>query len=422
MEVVRSGSSRFGHGEVANEFDRDSASDEGTGQHHASVGHRRLHLHGAKSRTTYLKPSSEILNSWNRCLNISHCRATLDGLASDILPHFGYSSETNPPEKVTVSKEYGHVLFSSEGAALNELRRQQQDADNGNNTLGQHPPSSLIKSMQRLLSSEQHRQHNNNHRWRQQGSKTKPINGHIILSCHDRDMAINDSASQRRLKATAGKKKQGGGKEKDASVMEELVTIPEFYKKSNRCAHSFKDQVTFFHVGKAGGGTISNELRNNRIFLSRSHPKPSSSRIYALKNGPSKTLIVNVRDPIDRFISAFRWRLALLCKPDDGRQRHTNRMGATHHPHEVCSTGVREEKMLRETYNSDPNALAEALCEDSPLHEDALEDYKTLGHSLTLVEWLDFLVSFSWHFIMHQHQIGSSILRLISFLITRTHS
>ena len=58
-------------------------------------------------------------------------------------------------------------------------------------------------------------QHNNNHRGRQQqGSKTKRINGHITLSCHDRGMAINDSASQRRLKATAGEKKQKGGKRK----------------------------------------------------------------------------------------------------------------------------------------------------------------------------------------------------------------
>lgn len=159
MEVVLSGSSRFRHDEVANEFifeGEDSADDEGiTGRHHASVGHRRLHLRNAESRTAYLKPSSEVLELWNRCLNVSHCRATLDGLASDILPYFGYSSEINPPETLTVSKEYGHVLFSSEGAALKALRQQHQPKSKIPDYVGDHPPSSLIKSMQGLLSREQ---------------------------------------------------------------------------------------------------------------------------------------------------------------------------------------------------------------------------------------------------------------------------
>ena len=84
----------------------------------------------------------------------------------------------------------------------------------------------------------------------------------------------------------------------------------------------------------------------------------------------------------------------MLCSPDDGRDM--KKKGAANHPHEVCKTStnrVIEEKMLRETYNSDPNALAEALCQDSPLHEDAVEDYRSIGHSLTLVEWLEFLVN-----------------------------
>ena len=48
--------------------------------------------------------------------------------------------------------------------------------------------------------------------------------------------------------------------------------------------------------------------------------------------------------------------------------------------------------MLRETYNSDPNEIAEALCEDNPKHAQAVEDYNNILHSLPLSEWLSFLV------------------------------
>lgn len=51
-----------------------------------------------------------------------------------------------------------------------------------------------------------------------------------------------------------------------------------------------------------------------------------------------------------------------------------------------------EEKMLRETYNSDPNEIAEALCEDNPKYAQAVEDYQKILHSMPLSEWLSFLV------------------------------
>jgi len=168
------------------------------------------------------------------------------------------------------------------------------------------------------------------------------------------------------------------------------MSIPDFYNKS-ACKHDFDDSVIFFHVGKGGGGTVSQKLENNRIKIGTSHPDPHQSQIVKLQKGPAKTLIVNIRDPVDRFVSAFRWRQIVLCKPHDKRLTG----GAPwRNPSKFCSNKYRkEEQMLRETYQSDPNLLAEALCEDSsPLHStNATKDFSYLGHSTPLSKWLKFL-------------------------------
>ena len=173
-----------------------------------------------------------------------------------------------------------------------------------------------------------------------------------------------------------------------------MFSVSEFYNKQNRCSHNMDHKVTFFHAGKAGGGTISRELKMNKISgLSMCHPKPSSTKVAALQTGESKTLIINVREPIDRFVSAFKWRLVVLCSPDDTRK--AGRRGAAHAPTEKCKTSKsmrEEEKMMREVYNSDPNEMAEALCVDSPRYEQAVQDYDMILHTMPLSEWLSFLI------------------------------
>lgn len=106
-----------------------------------------------------------------------------------------------------------------------------------------------------------------------------------------------------------------------------------------------------------------------------------------LQNGELKTLIINVRDPVDRFVSAFRWRSIVLCHPNDTRTRSGP---AAKNPHDFCKNGNKrhEEHMLRVTYKSDPNKMAEALCEDSPLFEMAKKDFFMVGHSSLLTSWL----------------------------------
>lgn len=85
---------------------------------------------------------------------------------------------------------------------------------------------------------------------------------------------------------------------------EKQLSVQEFYNKKNKCYHSMNHKAVFFHVGKAGGGTIRRELLLNKIGgIPIKHSRRSiSDGIKALQSGKSQTLIINVRDPVDRFV------------------------------------------------------------------------------------------------------------------------
>ena len=175
------------------------------------------------------------------------------------------------------------------------------------------------------------------------------------------------------------------------------VTPDDFYAEGSKCGHSFKEDTVAFHVGKGGGGTLMKHLG---IGVNWVHPLPKSSINEQLQSGPLRTLIFNVRDPVDRFISAFNWRSIILCHPNDERHRGKKKIGkgkrtvgGTKRPDEFCKDHYEEEEiMLRETYESNPNVLAEALCHDSPLRPRAEQDFGNIHHSTTLTQWLDFLI------------------------------
>eukprot|EP00986_Skeletonema_menzelii_P005325 scaffold1915_cov143-Skeletonema_menzelii.AAC.11 len=174
------------------------------------------------------------------------------------------------------------------------------------------------------------------------------------------------------------------------------VAPEDFYAENSKCGHSFKEDTVVFHVGKGGGGTLMKHLG---VGVNWVHPHPKPSTNEQLQNGPLRTLIFNVRDPVDRFVSAFNWRSAILCHPNDERHRGKKKLGggkkigATRRPDEFCKTGYEEEEiLLRETYQSSPSVLAEALCRESPLRASAEQDFSKVHHNTTLTQWLDFLV------------------------------
>ena len=97
---------------------------------------RRLEMHGNKNTTqsssanSYLVPKERSMKLWKQCLDRTICAQRLSRLTKDIFPDLGYVNEDDgrplrkTPGTVTVSKEYGRVLFTSEGLALNKLRQE----------------------------------------------------------------------------------------------------------------------------------------------------------------------------------------------------------------------------------------------------------------------------------------------------------
>ena len=155
------------------------------------------------------------------------------------------------------------------------------------------------------------------------------------------------------------------------------MSIPDFYA-NDECVHDYTNSLVFFHVGKAGGGTIEEDLKTSRIGFSASHPWPRDDQVQGLKTGPYEKLIINVRDPVDRHVSAFYWSLYMCAKKG-----------------QVFCAGEQEQKLMVDKYKSNANVLAEALCEESPNLEEAEEDFSMMSlmrHKIPLTGWLGFLI------------------------------
>jgi hypothetical protein len=206
LEVVRSGMTRFGSKTVmVRKQDQKSR-------------HRRLHLHTLNAtnftgQLSYLLPKDGSISLWEKCLKAQSCSSLLKELTSDVFPHFGYvsmdwadlgeniledeeaeeedegyldvlhetstdntddyndktpvnqdSEERSSPQLspypglVTVHKQFGHVLFSSEGDALRTLRKRVSDRDDPDeavesNAIGRNPAPELVSTMKKILAS-----------------------------------------------------------------------------------------------------------------------------------------------------------------------------------------------------------------------------------------------------------------------------
>ncbi|KAL7467401.1 hypothetical protein ACHAXS_007640 [Conticribra weissflogii] len=175
-----------------------------------------------------------------------------------------------------------------------------------------------------------------------------------------------------------------------------MVNATKFWGK--RCKVGNRKSVRLFHVGKGGGGTVEFILEDYRVSYHRNHPWPKFDS--SLLKGPTTTLLINIRDPVDRFVSAFNWRSLLLCGHNDTRKKFfkgekKSKLIPWLQPNEVCFGDQDEEKqLLHEEFKYDPNLIAEALCEDSPGYKSASTKIKLIHHAnLALTDWFDFLIN-----------------------------
>ena len=110
---------------------------------------------------------------------------------------------------------------------------------------------------------------------------------------------------------------------------DDVVSIPDFYIPDKRCQTNHENDIIFFHIGKGGGGTVREKLKQaSHVSYASNHPIPAhehQDELLSDESGTANTLIVNVRDPVDRFVSAFKWDLMRTCSsvsgPDSSDER-----------------------------------------------------------------------------------------------------
>jgi hypothetical protein len=165
-------------------------------------------------------------------------------------------------------------------------------------------------------------------------------------------------------------------------------------------------QAVMLHVGKAGGGTF--DLRTRQwwhVTIEKTcHPQPCLHASFDLADINETTVFISVRDPVDRFVSAFYWRLQLWCRKDQNETRIAGGP-APRYPHQYCNYyRPAERKVLFERYRENANLLAESLCNDDDNdngdHDhtrrnsnatmvQAAQDVRLIGHLLaSLFHWL----------------------------------
>mmetsp|Transcript_78261 Transcript_78261/g.221259 ORF Transcript_78261/g.221259 Transcript_78261/m.221259 type:complete len:328 (-) Transcript_78261:32-1015(-) len=155
--------------------------------------------------------------------------------------------------------------------------------------------------------------------------------------------------------------------------------------------HELHDTAPLFlHVGKGGGGTVHEEFRKLPFKIPRCHPRPCRSKMNSYTS-----FIIDVRDPVDRFVSAFNWRSRLLCNfENESREGGLGPMRFFDRPDRYCkrarSRKERNEKHILSTvYGDDPGRLGEMLCDGGDQGAAAQSHIRQIEHlEDPLVEWL----------------------------------
>lgn len=140
----------------------------------------------------------------------------------------------------------------------------------------------------------------------------------------------------------------------------------------------------FLHPGKSGGGTFDERVKGIwNIKISQCHPYPCPSN-----NKRNKVRFITVRDPVDKFESAFNWRLIIFCNPNgDNREPASSSFLS---PETKCTKqNGKEIDILFHKYQQNVNMLAESLCsKNEKKKQEAENDVGLIGHMNHLVEWL----------------------------------
>lgn len=124
-----------------------------------------------------------------------------------------------------------------------------------------------------------------------------------------------------------------------------------------------RDQVTFLHIGKAGGGSVVEEFHRAGVHVDECHPRPCSPQRTREQVRDRTLLLVSIRDPVDRFVSAFYYAVLVLCRQDDDRRRPHRRFWDD--PRTRCARRrhhKRDVHLVFHVYQANVSLLAADLC------------------------------------------------------------
>jgi len=158
-------------------------------------------------------------------------------------------------------------------------------------------------------------------------------------------------------------------------------------KKKNSSSSSRDGALVFLHVGKAGGGTIRDVMGQLAVppgLFSICHTSLCPDRVSS-----SAAILINVRDPIDRFVSFFEWRNLILCRAAGDRRRRDFNGQTRKNPATSCRATNPSERRMIDSYGGNKTRLAEALLADDPaIASKARKDLASLGHHTGLAGFL----------------------------------
>jgi len=198
---------------------------------------------------------------------------------------------------------------------------------------------------------------------------------------------------------------------------------------SSSSSSSSGGSVLLLHLGKAGGGTIHSQasyyfkenersrkvnaiFSNPTVSYTRCHPHPCPSQLFESllagygnrtvdetkekKARHEVSVIINLRDPVDRFVSAFYWQQHLLCDPNGEEIRKPGKPIANGHLRYCLGADDANrddydelKQILFYRYNRSANALAQSLCSERRDEQaQARQDMRRIPHSqYSIADW-----------------------------------
>ena len=141
--------------------------------------------------------------------------------------------------------------------------------------------------------------------------------------------------------------------------------------RGDSCLDTPSPTLLFVHVGKTCGGSIDAALHANAQLIQKTYPgRPAHATVHAhavgldVLNGCGEHLVISMRDPVDRVVSAFN---TLACKRDEVDDP------------EVCVRPAPAETQLRRTNGTNPPKSLLACFPKVAMFAEALDDDSQCG-------------------------------------------